>query len=58
VTVTREDYAAGLMGEAVDASTGKVAALRRFVERIDPAKATAMVLSRCWWPAQRRLRGD
>jgi predicted transcriptional regulator len=38
-TVTREDYTAGLMGEALEASTDRVAALRSFVERIDPAEA-------------------
>lgn len=41
-TVTREDYAAGLMGEAFDASTDRVATLRRFVERIDPAEAAQL----------------
>jgi predicted transcriptional regulator len=38
-TVAREDYTAGLMGEALEASTDRVAALRSFVERIDPAEA-------------------
>jgi predicted transcriptional regulator len=38
-TVTRENYTAGLMGEALEASTDRVAALRSFVERIDPAEA-------------------
>ncbi len=38
-TVTREDYTAGLMGEALEASTDRVAALRSFVGRIDPAEA-------------------
>ena len=38
-TVTREDYTAGLMGEALEASTDRVAALRSFVERIEPAEA-------------------
>jgi predicted transcriptional regulator len=38
-TVTREDYTADLMGEALEASTDRVAALRSFVERIDPAEA-------------------
>jgi predicted transcriptional regulator len=38
-TVAREDYTAGLMGEALDASADRVAALRSFVERIDPAEA-------------------
>ena len=38
-TVTREDYTAGLMGEALEASPDRVAALRSFVGRIDPAEA-------------------
>jgi predicted transcriptional regulator len=38
-TVTREDYTAGLMGEALEASPDRMAALRSFVERIDPAEA-------------------
>src|SRR5713101_7141833 len=38
-TVAREDYTAGLMGEALEASTDRVAALRSFVERIDPSEA-------------------
>jgi predicted transcriptional regulator len=38
-TVSREDYTAGLMGEAFAASTDRLATLRRFVERIDPAEA-------------------
>jgi predicted transcriptional regulator len=38
-TATREDYTAGLMGEALEASPDRVAALRSFVERIDPAEA-------------------
>jgi predicted transcriptional regulator len=38
-TVSREDYTAGLMGEALEASTDRVAALRSFVARIDPAEA-------------------
>jgi predicted transcriptional regulator len=38
-TVTREDYTAGLMGEALEASSDRVAALRSFVEHIDPAEA-------------------
>ena len=38
-TVTRENYTAGLMDEALEASTDRVAALRSFVERIDPAEA-------------------
>lgn len=38
-TVTREDYTAGLMGEALEASPDREAALRSFVERIDSAEA-------------------
>jgi predicted transcriptional regulator len=38
-TASREDYTAGLMGEAFAASTDRLATLRRFVERIDPAEA-------------------
>jgi predicted transcriptional regulator len=38
-TASREDYTAGLMGEAFAASTDRVATLRRFVQRIDPAEA-------------------
>ena len=38
-TVTREDYTAGLMGEALEASSDRVAALRSFAEHIDPAEA-------------------
>ncbi len=38
-TVSREDYTAGLMGEALEASQDRVAALRSFVGRIDPAEA-------------------
>src|SRR6266568_6563262 len=38
-TVTREDYAAGLMGEALDASSDRAATLRRFAERIGPDEA-------------------
>ncbi len=38
-TVTREDYTAGLMGEALEASGDRTAALRSFVGRIDPAEA-------------------
>ena len=43
-TVTREDYTAGLMGEALEASTDRVAALRSFVERIEPAEARQLRL--------------
>src|SRR6266702_7618510 len=38
-TVTREDYTAGLMGEALEASPDRAAALRSFVGRIDPSEA-------------------
>jgi predicted transcriptional regulator len=38
-TVTREDYTAGLMGEALEASPDRAAALRSFAGRIDPAEA-------------------
>ena len=38
-TVSREDYTAGLMDEALEGSPDRVAALRSFVERIDPAEA-------------------
>jgi predicted transcriptional regulator len=38
-TVTREDYTAGLMDEALEASPDRAAALRSFVGRIGPAEA-------------------
>ena len=38
-TVSREDYAADLMGEALEASTDRAGTLRRFAERIGPADA-------------------
>jgi predicted transcriptional regulator len=38
-TVSREGYTAGLMGEAFAASTDRLATLRQFVQRIDPAEA-------------------
>ena len=38
-TASREDYTAGLMGEVFDASTDRLATLRLFMERIDPAEA-------------------
>ena len=38
-TASREDYTAGLMGEALETSPDRVAALRSFVGRIDPADA-------------------
>lgn len=43
-TVTREDYTAGLMGEALDGSTDRTAALRSFVRHIDPAEARQLRL--------------
>jgi predicted transcriptional regulator len=38
-TVTREDYTAGLIGEVLQDSPDRTAALRSFVGRIDPAEA-------------------
>ena len=38
-TASREDYTAGLMREVFDTSTDRLATLRRFVQRIDPAEA-------------------
>src|SRR5260221_9660554 len=38
-TVSREGYTAGLMGEVLDASPDRAAALRAFVRRTDPAEA-------------------
>ncbi len=38
-TMTREDYTADLMGEALETSPDRAAALRSFVGRIDPAEA-------------------
>jgi len=38
-TASRADYTAGLMEEAFAASTDRLATLRRFVHRIDPAEA-------------------
>ena len=38
-TASREDYTAGLMGQVLDASADRAAALRRFAERIGPAEA-------------------
>src|SRR6266702_1280872 len=38
-TVSREDYTASLMGEVFDTSTDRLATLRLFMERIDPAEA-------------------
>jgi predicted transcriptional regulator len=41
-TASREEYTAHLMGEAFDTSTDRLATLRRFVERIDPAEAAEL----------------
>ena len=38
-TVSHADYTAGLMGDALEASPDRLAALRSFVGRIDPAEA-------------------
>ncbi len=38
-TVSREDYTARLMGEALDASTDRAATMRKFAERIGPDEA-------------------
>ena len=38
-TASREDYTAGLMKEAFETSTNRLATLRSFVQRIDPAEA-------------------
>jgi predicted transcriptional regulator len=41
-TASREEYTAGLMREAFEASTDRLATLRSFVARIDPAEATEL----------------
>ena len=41
-TASREDYTAGLMEEAFGASTDRLATLRSFVQRIDPAEAAEL----------------
>src|SRR5947207_6134676 len=41
-TASREEYTAGLMEEVFDTSTDRVATLRRFVQRIDPAAAAEL----------------
>jgi predicted transcriptional regulator len=41
-TASREEYTAGLMSEAFDASADRVATLRSFVARIDPAEAAEL----------------
>jgi predicted transcriptional regulator len=38
-TASLEDYTAGLMAEAFDASGDRLATLRSFAQRIDPAEA-------------------
>lgn len=41
-TASREEYTAGLMSEAFDASADRVATLRSFMARIDPAEAAEL----------------
>ena len=41
-TASREEYTAGLMEEAFDTSTDRLATLRSFVQRIDPAEAAEL----------------
>lgn len=41
-TASRADYTAGLMGEAFEASADRLATLRSFVQRIDPAEAAEL----------------
>jgi predicted transcriptional regulator len=41
-TASRDDYTAGLMEEAFEASTDRLATLRRFVRRINPAEAAQL----------------
>jgi predicted transcriptional regulator len=41
-TSSREEYTAGLMEEAFEASTDRLATLRSFVARIDPAEAAEL----------------
>jgi predicted transcriptional regulator len=41
-TASREDYTAGLMEEAFDASTDRLGTLRSFVQRIDPAEVAEL----------------
>src|SRR5437588_10327825 len=50
-TASREEYTAGLMEEAFEASTDRVATLRSFVQRIDPAEAEEL---RAMLEAERR----
>ena len=50
-TVSREDYTAGLMRDAFETSTDRVATLRRFAQRIEPAEAAELraVLAEAPW---------
>ena len=50
-TLSREDYTAGLMRDAFETSTDRVATLRRFVQRIEPAEAAELraVLAEAPW---------
>jgi|SRR5450756_181395 len=41
-TMSRDDYTATLMGEALAASNDRVAAFRRFAEQISPEEATEL----------------
>jgi predicted transcriptional regulator len=41
-TASREDYTARLMSEAFDTSTDRLATLRSFMARIDPAEAAEL----------------
>lgn len=41
-TQSREDYTAGLMREAFEASTDRLATLRSFMQRIGPAEAAEL----------------
>jgi predicted transcriptional regulator len=54
-TASREDYTAGLMRDAFQTSTDRVATLRRFVQRIDPAEAAELraVLAEAPWDEAR-----
>ena len=49
-TVSRADYTAGLMGEALAASTDHAATFRSFAERIGPHEADLLreALERAW----------
>lgn len=42
-TVSREEYTADLMGEALAASTDRAATLRRFAERVDSVTADELL---------------